>query len=78
MFCQAILQQVKTNLATIDNFDYNIFDLNDLVETQSMTFMSIEIFTRLNFFNHKILDEEVLRKFVNEISKGYFYLSDRL
>ena len=71
MFCQTILQQVKTNLATIDNFDYNIFDLNDLVETQSMTFMSIEIFTRLNFFNHKILDEEVLRKFVNEISKGY-------
>ena len=66
-----ILQKVNSNLSTIDNFDYNIFELNELIETKSMTFMSVEIFKRLEFFNKKIISEDKLKKFVNEIVKGY-------
>ena len=67
----SILSQVNLNLATIDNFDYNIFDLNELIETQTMTFMSVEIFSRLDYFNENILNEERLINFVNKVTKGY-------
>jgi hypothetical protein len=66
-----LLESVKQNLETIDNLDYNIFELNELVETHSMTFMSVEIFGRLDFFSQKILNEDRLMKFVDEITKGY-------
>lgn len=71
MLNSTLLQQVNNNLSTIDNYDYNIFELNELIETHSMTFMSVEIFNRLDFFNKKLLNEETLKKFVSEISKGY-------
>lgn len=62
---------MKKNLETIDNLDYNIFELNELVETHSMTLMSVEIFSRMDFFSQKILNEERVKKFVTEITKGY-------
>jgi|LauGreDrversion4_2_1035121.scaffolds.fasta_scaffold601477_3 hypothetical protein len=62
---------LNKNLCTIENLDYNIFELNELVETQSLSILSLEIFKKLDYFNKKLLNEDRLKKFVDKVSKGY-------
>jgi hypothetical protein len=65
------MANVFQNLSTIDNFDYNIFELNDLVERQTLSFISLEIFSKQNYFDEKIINEDKFRSFVKEVTKGY-------
>lgn len=62
---------LNKNLCTIEKLDYNIFELNELVETQSLTILSLEIFKKLDFFNKKLLSEEGVKRFVDKVTKGY-------
>lgn len=68
---QSILSAVKANLETIENFDYNIFDLDDLLDKQTITYLSLEIFRNLNFFEEGILKEDKYINFIKEITDGY-------
>ena len=62
---------VKENLANIENFDYNIFDLDDILDRQTLTFLSLEILGKLNFFEDRLLREDNFRNFMKEITNGY-------
>lgn len=66
-----ILSRVKSNLSTIESFDYNIFDLDDLLEKQTLTYLSLEIFERLGYFEQRLLQEDKFRNFIKEITMGY-------
>ncbi len=67
----SVQANLNKNLCTIENLDYNIFELNELVETQSLTIISVEIFKKLDYFNKKLLNEDRLKKFVDKVTKGY-------
>ena len=65
------MSSVIHNLSKLENYDYDIFELNDLVERQALSFISLEIFTNLNYFDDNILEENKFRSFIREITKGY-------
>lgn len=67
----SVQANLNKNLLTIEKLDYNIFELNELVETQSLSFLSLEIFKKLDFFNKKIINEDRFKKFVDKVTKGY-------
>jgi hypothetical protein len=65
------MSSVFQNLAQIDNYDYNIFDLNELVERQTLSFIALEIFSKQNYFEDKVINEDKFRSFIKEVTKGY-------
>lgn len=65
------MSNVFQNLSTIENYDYNIFELNDLVDRQTLSFISLEIFSKLNYFEEKLVNEDKFRSFIKEVIKGY-------
>ena len=67
----SLMSNVFQNLSTIENYDFNIFELNDLVERQTLSFISLEIFSKLNYFDDKIVNEDKFRSFIKEVTKGY-------
>lgn len=65
------LPSVFQNLANVDNYDYNIFELNDLIDRHTLTFLATEIFTKLGYFQDKLLVEDKFKGFLKEVTKGY-------
>ena len=75
----ALLQSISSNpssainLATIigkiDTTDFNIFDLNDLIERKTVFIMANEIFNRYQFLD--LMDEDKFKEFVTQIILGY-------
>lgn len=58
-------------MANIDNFDYNIFDLDDLLDRQTLTVLSTQIMQKFNYFEERLLREDKFRNFMKEITNGY-------
>jgi len=67
--CQDIVP-INKILDKIQSFDFNVFELNDLVEKRTLEFISNEIFERGNFFE-EMIDEKKFKNFIREISNGY-------
>ena len=65
------MSSVFQNLSQIENWDYNIFELNELVERQTLSFIGLEIFSKQNYFDDKIINEDKFRSFIKEVTKGY-------
>jgi hypothetical protein len=57
-------------LKIIDKFDFNIFELNELVEKKSLHFILYEIFDRYDYFTDMI-DEVKYKNFIYKIIDGY-------
>lgn len=53
----------------IDTTEFNIFELNEIVERKTLVVMTEEIFNRYQFLDD--VNEEKLREFVSQISIGY-------
>lgn len=66
----SIVETVRMNLEKIDSFEFNIFELNDVIDTKTMHYMTYEVFNRYNFFE-ELLDEKKYRNFIQEITNGY-------
>ncbi len=65
-----ILGAVNNNLDNINSFDYDIFELDSLIEKKSLHFMSYEIFNNNNYFD-ELIDEIKFKNFIKEITSGY-------
>jgi hypothetical protein len=66
----SLLGKIFSHLENVAKLDFNIFDLDELVERQTTFYLSYEIFSRKNFFD-SLIDEEKFKNFTNEIIKGY-------
>jgi hypothetical protein len=66
-----LISNVNSNLGKIDDFDYNIFELDELLEKHTLPYLSMEIMSKLNYFEEKLLGEEKFRYFLREVTKGY-------
>lgn len=64
-------KEVSDAMCLIEEFDFNVFDVDKLVGKKTLHFVSNEIFELLNFFED-LIDEGVYKKFINEIEKGYY------
>lgn len=58
-------------IGKIDTFSFDIFALNSLVESKTMTYVAYEIFSRLNYFDMLIKDENKFKGFINQMTEGY-------
>ena len=64
------LESVKFSLDNINSFDFDIFNLDSILDTKTLHFMAYEIFNRYNFFE-ELLDEGKYKNFIKEIIAGY-------
>lgn len=62
--------KVRDILSNFDNFDFNIFALNDLLEKRTCLFLASEIFSSLKFFD-SLLKESTFNNFLKHIIEGY-------
>ena len=62
--------KVREILSTVNNFDFNIFSLNELLNNRTLIFMASEIFASFNFFD-SILKESTFNNFIKNILEGY-------
>lgn len=57
-------------ISNIHNFDFNIFEVNELLEKRTLFHISTEIFSRLNYFD-SLMKESTFRAFISAITDGY-------
>jgi cAMP-specific phosphodiesterase 4 len=57
-------------LGKVDSFDFNIFEMDEVVGRKALKYVSFEIFNKYNFFE-EILDENKYKNFIAKITEGY-------
>lgn len=62
--------KVNQLLNKIEDFDFNVFDLESLANKKTLLYISKEVFD-LQFFFDDLIDEVKFISFLNEITKGY-------
>lgn len=62
---------INLALANINSFDFNIFELDQIAEKQTIQFMSNEIFSKLGFFDKKLINEDKFLNFMYILAEGY-------
>jgi len=66
----SLLGKIFSHLENVAKLDFNIFDLDELVERKTTFYLSYEIFSRKDYFQ-SLIDEDKFKNFINEIIKGY-------
>lgn len=66
----SIFAKVSTHLSLIETYDFNIFDLNELLDKNTMQSIAKEIFTRRDYLDN-LIPEDKFVNFINEMVKGY-------
>lgn len=66
----SICAKVSSQLSLIETYQFNIFDLNQLLDRATLMTMANEIFSRRNFIG-ELVNEEKLKNFLEEIVNGY-------
>lgn len=61
---------IKANLKKINEFDYDIFQLNTLVGKKTLPLMTADIFEKNNYFN-KLVSKTKFKNFILKINDGY-------
>jgi hypothetical protein len=67
---QDIIASVSGSLEKVDSFDFSIFELDDLVGTNTLHYLAHEVFDRYEFFD-ELVDESKYRSFIKEVISGY-------
>lgn len=57
-------------ISKVEDFDFDIFELDSLVQTNSLFYVANEIFSIQNFFEDT-LDENTFRNFIRSVTNGY-------
>ncbi len=65
-----VASQLNSCLNKIEDFDFNVFELDELVGKDTLLYVANEIFSSLNFYED-IIDEKCFRSFVGAIALGY-------
>jgi hypothetical protein len=66
----SLLGKIFSHLENVAKLEFNIFDLDELVERKTTFYLSYEIFSREDYFD-SLIDEDKFKNFINEIIKGY-------
>ncbi len=67
----SIFAKLNTHLGKIGTFDFNIFELNELVDKKATFYVAYDIFSRCDLFNKAMVDENNFKSFVYKILEGY-------
>ena len=66
------LKKINEILSFVSSSNFNIFDLNDYAERNSMLFLVDECFNKMNLYNkNSLISSEMINTFVKEITNGY-------
>lgn len=66
----SVIAAINNNLEKVNSFDYDIFELDRIIEKKSLNYLSYEIFNNNDYFD-ELIDETKFKNFINEISSGY-------
>ena len=67
---QEQIKQLATNLSKVDSFDFNVFELDSLIQKTTLHFVSNQILGKYGFFKEVTTDEK-FSNFITEIIEGY-------
>lgn len=65
-----VIDKVELALSTIDCYDFNIFEIDKILNKETVLYVSYEIFTRLGLFD-MIIDETKFTSFISCLVQGY-------
>jgi hypothetical protein len=65
-----MITKVYEMLLKVGEFEFNLFDVNELLGKKTLYYMSYEIFSRLNFFE-SFIKEAIFKGFIRGITDGY-------
>lgn len=65
------MEKLDEILNKVECFDFNVFELDELVSRKTLQYVSSEIFS-LSLYFEDMINEEVFKNFIEEITKGYF------
>lgn len=65
-----LFNKVNECLNKIDGFDFDIFELDEIIQRKSLYYVSNEIFSVLNFYED-LIPETTFRSFIETITDGY-------
>lgn len=65
-----LIGKLNESLNKIEGFDFDIFELDDLINRKSLYYVSHEIFSMLNFYDD-LIPESIFKSFIEEITEGY-------
>lgn len=63
--------KIKEKLTGIDNFNFNLFDLESLLKEKTLDVLSHYMFEKLDYFELGYFENQTFRAFTHEISTGY-------
>ena len=66
----SIFAKINMHLASSNTVDFNIFELNDLVDTKTSFYLAYDIFTKKGFFESEKVEEDDFKNFVKTIISG--------
>jgi hypothetical protein len=66
----SLFGKILAHLENVNTLDFDIFDLNELVDRKTVFYITYEIFSRENYFE-SMIDEDKFKNFINEIISGY-------
>jgi|LauGreDrversion4_2_1035121.scaffolds.fasta_scaffold438451_1 hypothetical protein len=67
---QELISSVNETLEKVDSFEFNIFELDNMVGSSTLHYLAHEVFDRFDFFD-ELVDENKYRSFIREIISGY-------
>jgi hypothetical protein len=70
MISPSAIEEIAEELRKINQFDFNIFEVNDILDKKTLLYMTYEVFTRMNFFD-SILNENIYKNFIKRVIDGY-------
>ncbi len=65
-----IVEQVKQELNRIDTFEFNIFDLDRLIQKKCLFYTLNQVLNKYGFIKELLIEKKYIN-FVNEITSGY-------
>lgn len=65
------IEKIGEILNKVECFDFNVFELDELASRKTLYYVSSEIFN-LSLYFEDMINEEVFKNFIEEITKGYY------
>ncbi len=67
---KSVSEEAQNLLGRLENFDFNIFDLNNIIGRKTLPLISIEIFKSLKYFG-SVINEKTFFEYISHINDGY-------
>ena len=71
MISPSIIATIHNQIAKIDQCDFNIFELDNLLDKKASIYVATEILSRFDIVESSYIEEQTLKNFINEITEHY-------